>query len=155
MFADSIKEFGQGLLCSMNLGLPKTTVAAAVGTTEATHEPDEDHVEVNDFSSSQKFFEIVGPQHLATFLRTSLICSDSHFCWNYHVTELLPAGSPVPLVDKLHDNEAPTTFILPDSDGTYTVLASHPSGVTVRAVALTHRVFCLGYALTEPRRAGR
>lgn len=142
-------------MCSMNLQLvlPKTSVSAeALGSAS---EPDEEHFEVRDFSPDQKYFEIVGPQHLATFLRTSLICSDSHFSWSYHVTELLPIGSPIPHVDKLHDNEAPPTFIFPDSDGTYTVLAGHPSGVTVRAVTLTHRVFCLGFALTEPQRPGR
>jgi hypothetical protein len=155
--ACSINAIEQGFMHSMNLKPfgQKPAVAAGGGAAESTFEPDEEHFEVNDFSSSQKFFEIVGPQHLATFLRTSFFCSDSHFPWNYHVTELLPAGSPVPHVDTLHDNEAPTTFILPDSDGTYTVLAGHPSGVTVRAVALTHRVFCLGYALTEPQRPGK
>jgi hypothetical protein len=118
---------------------------------------DEDHhvFEVNDFSASQKNFEIVGPQHLSAFLRTAFICSDTHLPWNYHVTELLPLGSPVPHVDKLHDNEAAPSFILPDSDGTYTVLSGHPSGISIRAATLTHRVFCLGYALTEPPRPGK
>jgi ribonuclease BN (tRNA processing enzyme) len=138
---------------NLQLVIPKPAVAGEAP--QLRSESDDERFEVRDFSSTQKFFEIVGPQHLATFLRTSLICSDAHFSWNYHVTELLPAGSPIPHIDKLHDNEAPPTFILPDSDGIYSVLAGHPSGVAVRAVTLTHRVFCIGYALTEPQRPGK
>jgi hypothetical protein len=94
---------------------------------------------------------------LAAFLRSTFSCSDAHFPWNYHVTELLPAGSPIPHIDpaSLHANEAPPTFVLPQPDGTYDVLAGLASGVTVRAAPLTHRVFCLGYALTEPDRPGK
>jgi ribonuclease BN (tRNA processing enzyme) len=151
----------QGFLCSIGLHFAKSKApaAAAVATAEAANEPDEDEHEggheTHDFSPTQKYFEIVGPQHLAVFLRTALTCSDSHFPWTYHVTELLPAGSPVPHVEQLHGNEAPPTFILPEADGSYTVLAGHASGITVRAATLTHRVFCLGYTLTEPHRPGR
>ena len=150
----------QGFMCSLSLHwqAPAAAAAAAGG---AAAEPDADEeahdFEVQDFSSTQKNFELVGPQHLATFLRTVFTCSDAHFPWCYHVTELLPSGCPIPHIDpaSLHSNEAPPTFILPQADGTYDVLAGHPSGVTVRAAPLTHRVFCLGYALTEPDRPGK
>jgi hypothetical protein len=152
----------QGFLCSLGLHTqkaPASAQVAAAGVALAENGPDHDENEgghaAQDFSPTQKYMEIVGPQHLATFLRTALICSDSHFPWMYHVTELLPAGSVAPVTGTLHDNEAPPSFILPAEDGTYTVLSGHPSGVTVRAATLTHRVFCLGYALTEPSRPGK
>ena len=98
--------------------------------------------------------EIVGPQHLATFLRTALICSNIYFPmrWTYHVTELLPTGSPIPhRAAPPHANEAPPTFISPAVDGTYSVLEDH-TGVTVCAATLNHphRGFCLAYTLIEP-----
>ena len=103
--------------------------------------------------------EIVGPQHLATFLRTALICSNIHFPmrWTYHVTELLPTGSPIPHhAPPQHPNEAPPTFVLPAVDGTYSVL-EEPAGVTVRAATLNHphRRFCLAYTLIEPHRPAK
>ena len=79
--------------------------------------------------------EIVGPQHLATFLRTALMCSNIHFPmrWTYHVTELLPTGSPIShRAAPPHANEAPPTFISPAVDGTYSVLEDH-NGVAVCA----------------------
>ena len=149
-------------MCSIGLHTqkaPASAQVAAAGVAPAENGPDHDENEgghaVQDFSPNQKYMEIVGPQHLATFIRTALICSDSHFPWMYHVTELLPAGSAAPVTGTLHDNEAPPSYILPAEDGTYTVLSGHPSGVTVRAATLTHRVFCLGYALTEPSRPGK
>ena len=150
-------------MCSVALHWagPKTAVAVAgCPAAEVSDECDRKdqfstRFALNDFSSIQRDFEIVGPQHLAAFLRSAFTCSDAHFPWRYHVTELLPAGATLPPSDSLHPNESPPTFILPDVDGTYTVLAQHPSGITVCAATLTHRVFCLGYALTEPQRPGK
>jgi ribonuclease BN (tRNA processing enzyme) len=145
----------QGFLCSMGLQTNRKGMQPADAAADPPADEDDHAVEVDDFSASQKNLEIVGPQHLSQFLRTALLCSDTHLPWNYHVTELLPAGSSVPALAQLHDNEAAPTFIFPDADGTYTVLTGHPSGITVRAATLTHRVFCLGYALTEPQRPGK
>jgi ribonuclease BN (tRNA processing enzyme) len=153
----------QGFICSLPLHWQPPAAAAAAGgaaaVAAAEFDADEDgqDAEVQDFSSSQKKIELVGPQHLATFLRTTFTCSDVHFPWNFHVTELLSAASPIPHIDpaSLHANEAPPTFVLPQPDGTYAVPARLAGGVTVRAAPLTHRVFCLGYALTEPDRPGK
>ena len=68
--------------------------------------------------------EIVGPQHLAAYLRAALIATPLVSTYRYHVTELLPMGSPIPPVCPLHPNEAPPTFLPPDEYGHYTVLES-------------------------------
>ena len=137
------------------MGLRSKCMQPADGAADPPADEDDHAVGVNDFSASQKNFEIVGPQHLSAFLRAAFLCSDTDLPWNYHVTELLPAGSSPPAVAQLHHNEHVPSFVFPDADGTYTVLAGHPSGITVRAATLTHRVFCLGYALTEPQRPGK
>ena len=64
--------------------------------------------------------EIVGPQHLAAYLRAALIATPLASTYRYHVTELLPMGSPIPPVCPLHPNEAPPTFLPPDEYGHYT-----------------------------------
>ena len=115
-------------------------------------------------AENARTLEIVGPQHLAAFLRAALTAS--RLRWTYHVTELLPMGWPrTPIPDcPLHPNELAPSFIWPDeADGTYTVLedvAGQPPGVTVRATARADREdrrcrdFFLAYTLTEPNRPG-
>lgn len=103
--------------------------------------------------------EIVGPQHLAAYLRTALIATPLASTYRYHVTELLPMGLPIPPVcPSLHPNEAPPTFLPPEDDGHYTVLEE--AGVSVRAAAANDedhdpRYVHLAYALTEPHRRGK
>lgn len=168
-------------------------------------ENDADAAKVHDhFSKKSQFFEIVGPEGTAVFLRSVLLASEAQFGFQYRVTELQRPNVPAAthpssvLQEKLraacaslrHPDEAEPRLIAPtallldeDEDCAPTAAASAVSPTTVpspavyhnflsddvpeaataaaastrlqvRAVQLDHRVFTVGYVLTEPTQPG-
>ena len=160
-----------GLLCSLSMfwtpddgsagparagKIKSPSPAAAAGETEEVEGPP---TAFFPFRKGQEYLEIVGPAPLASFIRASLAFSDAYFPFRYRVSELLPPPELGPLPGHelcrdglLHPCEAPPLRIPPEN-GVYRVpMGSLP--VTVLAAPLTHRIFSLGYALTEESKPG-
>lgn len=157
-----------GLMCSISLMWQgeekKKPPVAAAASAAAVSDDEEGEVEPKEgeelvferYSKQSEFFELVGPKDLATFLRSAFTCSDSHFSFKYRVTELWPKESPAEAVAAAkavahHSCEAPMRVITPNTEGTYTDIddIDRFRGVTVKAAQLNHRIFCIGYAVTE------
>ena len=167
-----------GLMCSMSMhwtpqGAPAPARAGKPGAAAAVPAADDDGeaagppAEFLPFKRNQEYLELVGPAPLAAFIRGSLAFSDSHFPYRYRVTELLPPADLEPLPghrvaaahtangeETLHSCEAPPVRLRPNAVGVYAGLLRTPEGVSVDAAVLSHRIFCVGYALTEPSKPG-
>lgn len=171
-----------GLMCSLAMMwqppgvVPNATFAKikeaaksspAATATASENDDDEDEVEGEDaqiiydhFSHRSQFLEIYGPPKIGTFLREVLRTSEARFGFQYRVHEIVPTGStPNPNIDFLMD-EAPTNWIYPMVPGgkQYDIIArSTVKGSalpSVQAAFLDHRVFSVGYAVTEPTTPG-
>lgn len=108
------------------------------------------------FSKASQYLEIYGPPQLALMLRTSLSLSGSNFGFQYRVHECISKGL-VPSVasGEPYAPEAPLVVIPAADDGTFVVVPRTEDTPFVQAAPVEHRIFCVGYAITEPTTPGK
>jgi len=160
-----------GFMCSMSMHWQRPGIVAPPSEYEAFFaNPQADPEDYTGpwyhdwFSKESQYLELVGPQGLGEFLRTVLRTSEAGFGYKYRVTELRERPTDMPdhisvgseSTENLFTHEANPQYLYPDKKGQYHVLAPGPdtSGVEVKACKLGHRVFCLGYAVTEATSPG-
>ena len=141
-----------GLICSTSMMWQPPGI---VKLPEGYDPEDDDCPQIHDhFSKSSQFLEIYGPCGLAELLRVVFRTSEAGFGFQYRVTELLPSDQQPSIPPVLQAHEAPPRYVFPDPEGAYQLPADDFGGISVRAAQLTHRVPCVGYAITEPTTPG-